>query len=836
MILMQQIKHRFTDPTWITGMALILFSFGFYCIPFLTGFNTTDSPAFMLNAGATALFVIIRFINRKDRPAGERSNTIFLLLTLFLISAFSLNRELTVFQDSVDWFSALLVLSCVNYIAFSFFEAMPTWARHLLTFINGISLVIFLYLALYLIPVYAFGILGAILFGIGLHAFVPILFVYFGLKLQANLSKENSNYWKSYLAGVTTSLMSIAIFAGLWNSEKQKIQQVLNDSAKQTELFSWVYSSQHIPVNNLTGKILRTSLVYTAPNFDGSNFFWNIPAMNMGEKKKHDPLIVICELFSPKLSLTQEDRFKILQSKFQLRHETTERLWAGDHLSTSLVNTSVRLWPQCNISYTEKTITIENRNLGSWRIQEEAIYTFYLPEGGVVSSLSLWIDGKEEKGYLTTRAKAAEAYNTIVGVQRRDPSVVHWQEGNMVSVKVFPVIAGQSRMFKIGITSPVERVNGKLRYTNIPFKGPDWSDCDEEIQVDFEQPVRDFKLPGSFVSMPNRQSYSRKGSYQPAWSLVVNDPGLSECTFSFGGFNYSLSPYHQQLVPAIMDDLYLDINKSWSRTEFDQALQYSQGRKVFAYTDTLEPINEYNKEQIWNKLKELEFSLFPFYRIKNPERALVVTKCDANTPNFDDLKETVFINKTRGFLSTGTPIKLLNLDSKRTSYLSFLKELRALQYEEGDLAILRSRLEKGNFPLTEENDDRIVIHDAELVISRKPGEGSNGGPDHIMRLFSYNHILFRLGKDYVLDRPIEDSIVNEAAQANVVSPVSSLVVLEKQEDYDKFDLKKNKNSLGNASLGSKGAVPEPHEWVLIILVAITLLWLSFRHKIRLGVK
>jgi hypothetical protein len=52
------------------------------------------------------------------------------------------------------------------------------------------------------------------------------------------------------------------------------------------------------------------------------------------------------------------------------------------------------------------------------------------------------------------------------------------------------------------------------------------------------------------------------------------------------------------------------------------------------------------------------------------------------------------------------------------------------------------------------------------------------------------------------------------------------VVLEKQEDYERFDIKQDEG-LGNAALGSKGAVPEPHEWALIILAIFLLITLKY---------
>jgi hypothetical protein len=54
--------------------------------------------------------------------------------------------------------------------------------------------------------------------------------------------------------------------------------------------------------------------------------------------------------------------------------------------------------------------------------------------------------------------------------------------------------------------------------------------------------------------------------------------------------------------------------------------------------------------------------------------------------------------------------------------------------------------------------------------------------------------------------------------------------LETQRDYDRFDIKDSNNSLRNASMSSRGAVPEPHEWALIILATVVLFYIKFRPR------
>ena len=93
------------------------------------------------------------------------------------------------------------------------------------------------------------------------------------------------------------------------------------------------------------------------------------------------------------------------------------------------------------------------------------------------------------------------------------------------------------------------------------------------------------------------------------------------------------------------------------------------------------------------------------------------------------------------------------------------------------------------------------------------------GPDHLMRLFAYNDIMRRLGQNGLNDSLDHSELVQEAQAAYVVSPVSSLIVLETQQDYDRFDIKESQQSLKNASAKSNGAVPEPHEWILIAIAA-----------------
>lgn len=179
------------------------------------------------------------------------------------------------------------------------------------------------------------------------------------------------------------------------------------------------------------------------------------------------------------------------------------------------VVTQAKIYPEYRLAYTEKTISIINHSTSQWS-QGEALYTFYLPKGSVVSSLSLWINGKEEKGYLTTHTKAESAYKTIVGVESRDPSVIHWQEGNTVKIKVFPCTPSENRRFKIGITSPLKVDDNELVYENIYFQGPASNEASETIKLDFSKNMNNIDVPFSSKKVDNN-SVTAKGFYRPSW-------------------------------------------------------------------------------------------------------------------------------------------------------------------------------------------------------------------------------------------------------------------------------------------------------------------------------
>ncbi len=728
------------DGMYIAGLSFILISLLIFCYPYFWGYADKDAMSlFFVNFAFTVIYAIILFASRR-----KGSQLRSLVLILFLISAYSLNREMGVFDTSAPWFAVALVLICSCFILFSIFDTLPAWLQYVQCFTLGISFVVFAYLSIYLIPLYAISAIASVILGFSLHAFVPVFFGMHAIAIMRFVTGNAKKLWRFFWAGAAVAVTFAVVFAICWIHYVNKINAFYKkDTLAGNPLPAWVSAAADIPVNPFTERILETDLVYHIPNVARLNFF-GAPVRNFGAQL-HDPLIVTASLFSPTLAVPEDERIKILESMFDKRHQGQERLWSGDNLTTELVEGNVQLWPQHRISYTELIVTVfHQKEEQSWRSnQEEAIYTFHLPEGGVVTSLSLWIDGKEEKGILTTKAKAQAAYAHIVGVESRDPSVVHWQEGNTVTVRVFPVEDGESRKFKIGITAPMTLRDKQLTYENIGFEGPPTANATQRITIHSDG-----------------KSYERRGAYQPEWGFSLPEQELTPAFFSFDGSTYSILPYKKESIPFSAAAVYLDVNASWSLAELQHVYKLVKDKQVFVAGNRT--LDEHNLRTLYKELSQHSFSLFPFYEIKDDAGSLVITKNQAISPSLADLQSSPFMDSLQVYFTGGHRLKVFDLGRHLSPYLKSLKEFRTFQYAQGDMQELERLLTTHTYLVGKEDDNLVNIDNAQLSIKRSQGNAAVQGPDHIMRLFSYNHILQCSGTGLLEGAVLQPDLIAEA--------------------------------------------------------------------------
>ncbi|MBC8111226.1 MAG: XrtN system VIT domain-containing protein [Verrucomicrobia bacterium] len=822
---------------FVACSSLFFFIAEWHIIPIQNNFGW-----FCMNYIFTGLYFLVMMIDNFKKHGRSllkiRQEYVLLFLILGLFSAFALNRDINVFNKSEYWLEWYLSISTLSVLLYCFRQYLPDWLQYPVYFILGAGLLMYLYFSVYLLPLYLVGLVAFFVLGLSLHIFMPLGFLIQVIILARKSFLNQKVHFYSLLAGFVFPLLFGIYFIGNFVQIQQKIavfkpQNAENFTAasgviipeSRNLLPEWIQIAQQLPDNWLTEKVLKTDLVYMGgENIWGRQNF----NLNFGEVRKHDPLLLLATVLSPKDALSLSEKTKILATVYDARHKTQERLWSGKDLITSNILTQVEIFPTYRLAYTEKTLQIENTYKNGW--QQEAIYTFFLPEGGVVTLLSLWINGKEEKAMLTTKAKADTAYKTIVGVESRDPSVIHWQEGNTVSVRVFPCTPQEKRKFKIGITSPLRKKKNQLVYENIYFQGPDASSASDSAFVYFKEGSKNLILPEGFEKQ--KEKYFSAGKFRPYWEIYAEATALSDKSFSFGGKSYHIKDYKPDYQHVETEAIYLDINAAWTEAELEKVWEVGNNKSLYVFDEKIIKLTETNRKEIFNKLYNSKFSLFPFYEISEPDKALVISKSSGISPQSDDLKGSLFAERLYEFLPKHQPIRLFNLGNELSPYLKTLKELRVFQYEATDILTLAERLKTGKFIRNPENEQVVFLESANVLLSEIPATLTDNKNvlDHLLRLFAYNDVLKKIGKNYFTDNFVTDSLIAEAEKAYVVTPVSSLLVLETQQDYERFDIKKSKDSLQNASINSSGAVPEPHEWALIVITVLVMSYYVYRQN------
>ncbi len=130
---------------------------------------------------------------------------------------------------------------------------------------------------------------------------------------------------------------------------------------------------------------------------------------------------------------------------------------AGDRVSARLQGLSLsqsrldgRVEAAAGVAYLEWTLVFRNEA----EREREARALLRLPAGGVVSRLTLWINGEEREAAFGGRSQVREAYEKVVR-RRRDPVLVTTAGPDRVLVQCYPVPAGGTMKTRIGVTVPL---------------------------------------------------------------------------------------------------------------------------------------------------------------------------------------------------------------------------------------------------------------------------------------------------------------------------------------------------------------------------------------------
>ena len=748
----------------------------------------------------------------------------FLFLNWF-IGCFCTNVFINIFENLPVWVYLITLLFCLsNFFIYSHFK--NKYITPICYFVNGFSFLLILYYAIYLIPFAPISFVGIIALGLGFYGLAPmIVFIIHSVTLSNLLlkDKKNSIYFS---VGLLSVLSGLLVFTILLNLESEKLGQ--NDVTKSFEknnedVPTYITISQNLSPNFLNEILLKKDIVYICTDdFFSFRGFESFGSKQYNERKTHNPFVNVGYLFSKKLNLSADDRINILKSNFNKRLETEEQLWSGTDLFTKNIKEDVKIYANSRLAYTEITMDIacENKSWG----QKEAIYSFQLPEGSVATSLSLWVNGVERKGVLTTKEKAQAAYKQIVAVENRDPSLLQWKEGNKVVVRIFPISYDLPRTYKCGFTTPLQVNATEMKYQSLQITGPNISNAatisrlqmvgDSKFTTD-----KDFELKNGF--------YINDATGLDDWQAVMPLNKLVANSFIWKDKAYEVKRLEKTLVAFSASEMVLDLDSNWKLNEAKSIIT-STSKKCFVFlkNEKLE-INANNYEALLDKYKTLHYSLLPLFKLE--ENSLVVTKCGTFSANFEELETSNYLKKIKASTKQKN-IKVINISENINPFWQTIKEQKYVAFISTNLQDCIKLISKNNYISYKKAENSVTIEPANIAIQENliSENSKSNGSNHLFRMYAFTKVLEEQVK-IESDTLANNKYVDLAKQANIVTPISSLIVLETDKDYAENGIEKNVDTLGNASIHNDGSVPEPYEWVMIF-AAMSLLFFYYKSQ------
>lgn len=549
--------------------------------------------------------------------------------------------------------------------------------------------------------------------------------------------------------------------------------------------------------------------------------------------KVFDPLAFLVSLGAPPLKLSDSERVQLLRLLFDRSHVDLQRLWGGDTLMTTDVKTRVQLYPASRLAYTETTLAVYNE--GSTR--QEAIFTLTAPEGSVASQLSLWIGGREEPARLALKSTAERAYRAVVGVERRDPALLTWMDGGRLRLRVFPVMGGNYRTFKVGIISPLIEKDGRLEYRAVKLEGPPTLYAQHERQVDsFDAQGRASTVEEGSGGILGRLAAMLGRGLAPAGDFSIPAPREVGGSFDFDGARFRMTAPVRQEVLFQPERIYLVLSQALGRDDWQELYDRLRnarpyGARVFlAGTKIVEAEDRATAEHFLATQPLPRFNPFPFYDVPLDETALVVDVGREHSLPLGGYRDSAFFQRSQQYFARRrTPLYVASAGGGHAAFYRGLAEFDRLQLLDLDPPALEVALRSRSLLVPRSDATHLPFRAMNVTMRVDPAAAPPGavrGNDLLGRLFLYRSLMRRLGARYFADDRAQADLLGLARDGMLVSPISSLIVLETERDYERFGIKKGGSALGQSQLKNEdgsvlaaaGGVPEPEEWALLILV------------------
>lgn len=792
-------------------------------------------------------FMILAIALLKATKHRHRNFVIFSLAVTgisFIVNGYILSHE--VFSPLTMRTKIALWISSIALFLSIYFERMSMKLRIIVQAFMVLGIFASIAFVIVLLPAMPAGWLAIPIFGIGFLPYGPLIVaIAFGTSwwlIDQSLNSQQRERSRLISGLVLLTLITYSFYFGkLWFNTiatfQKQTKSEIGRNHVDADLPSWLRIAQNTEPNHVTEILLQPQSDRRLGVFSTGRLF--------------DPLAFIVSLFDKTKFLDNETRENLLRVLYGHSHTHLERLWSGHGLVTTTLDTHVQIFPEGRVAYAETVLAVYNEDKFG---QQEAIYTMTVPEGAICTKLSLWVGNEERPARLTFASTAKTAYKTVVGYERRDPAYIEWLDGNRLRLRIFPVDHGQYRTVRLGLIVPLASRGNELVFQSTQFEGPDASALTQKIQADVFTNAKP-RLNSIGVALkekivPDGQVAAWHGkTSEPQWSIRIPKSPLATKLFADGKALHlaeteaTTSHYEPEAIALIL-------NTTLDKSEWRKTLASIQAVRpeIPVYLVSSEWFNskDTEKNSAWLKDADLpQFNVFPLYLSeylpKKYNEILFVTAGEKISAGLGELTGSKMFSETQKFQRIRRDsVKIVDLSGKPSSYVKSLAAFHMAEVIGSSNDDLKRILETHSVRKNRRSETEIPIRASGVTLRFGDPKTQNEKSaaifsDYLLRLAMHEQIMRSLGRRY-FEKDLENSdLVDYAARGAIVSPVSTLIVLETDKDYDRFGIKANAAGMGQSGLkkpGVLGSVPEPGEWLLLISLVFFMAW-YYRRRLRL---
>jgi hypothetical protein len=495
------------------------------------------------------------------------------------------------------------------------------------------------------------------------------------------------------------------------------------------------------------------------------------------------------------------------------------------------------------VGYMEWTLVFQNDS----EVQREARAEVQLPPGGIVSRLTLWVNGEEREAAFAGRSQVRQAYEKVAIRQRRDPVLVTTAGRDRILVQCFPVPPNKGVMkIRFGITSPLllqDETHAKLLLPHFVYQNFNIPDrVEHEVWIEGKTPMWPYN--GALTSSRQQDVFSVAGtmsndrlSESPS-SITLSRSG-AKTMWSKDPFNpgFAVTQSVVEHTPANVKRIVLVVDTSETMLNYIRDIQsavrsltaYFDVKLVIADTDLRPDLYGQDVDTIISELNRATLA----GGADNAPALLKAWEIAAQKPGNNAI---VWIHSPQRVLLS--PVDELKnrwerpygptLYSVQTTSGSDEIENRLEGVEEVKFVARTDQLQNDLENLFGQLTGRVpalgFVRSSKKLDQQTEMFGGVHTSDHLARLWANDEVAKLLAQP---DTALAVEATTLAARYQLVTPVTGAVVLETAEQYRAAGFEP-------VNPGTVPSIPEPEMVVLLVVAGAFMIWLMYMKYRKAG--